>query len=42
AVEQFLRDELGRRFAADAVMGEEAGGTISPTGRTWVVDPIDG
>ena len=42
AVEQFLRDEIARRFPADTVMGEEFGGQVATQGRTWIVDPIDG
>ena len=40
AVEQYIRDALARRFPGDAMLGEEAGGTIAD--RLWVVDPIDG
>jgi histidinol-phosphatase len=42
AVEDTVRLMLGERFPGDAVAGEERGGTISRTGRTWVLDPIDG
>lgn len=40
AVEQHIRDALAHRFPGDAMLGEEAGGTIAD--RLWVVDPIDG
>ena len=40
AVEKHIRDALARRFPDDAMLGEEAGGTIAD--RLWVVDPIDG
>jgi histidinol-phosphatase len=40
--ERFLRDELARRFAGDAVLGEEWPDTAGETPRTWVIDPIDG
>jgi myo-inositol-1(or 4)-monophosphatase len=40
AVEALIREEIGRRYPADAVLGEEGGGTAGH--RTWVVDPIDG
>ena len=40
AVEQLIRDALARRFPGDAMLGEEAGGTLAD--RLWVVDPIDG
>lgn len=42
AAEQFLRDELTRHFPDDAVVGEEFGATSGRSGRTWVIDPIDG
>jgi histidinol-phosphatase len=43
AVEEFLRAELGRRFPADQIIGEEQGAT-GPSGadRRWIIDPIDG
>ena len=40
AVEQYIREALARRFPGDAMLGEEAGGTLAD--RLWVVDPIDG
>lgn len=42
AVEDLVRDRLGRLFPGDAVLGEEGG--LHGDGRdgTWVVDPIDG
>ncbi len=42
AVEQYLRDELAERFPQDTVMGEEFGGELATSGRTWIIDPIDG
>jgi histidinol-phosphatase len=41
AVEDAIRLVLASDRPADAVLGEEGGGTLGP-GRTWVVDPIDG
>jgi histidinol-phosphatase len=41
AVEDAIRAILANEVPADAVAGEELGGTIG-AGRTWVVDPIDG
>jgi histidinol-phosphatase len=41
AVEDAIRAILANDVPADAVAGEERGGTIG-AGRTWVVDPIDG
>lgn len=42
AVEASLRDVLSRERPADAVLGEEYGGTAVFAGRQWVIDPIDG
>ena len=42
AAERFLREELGRRFPDDAVIGEEEAYSAGSSGRTWVIDPIDG
>lgn len=42
AAEDFLRDELARRYPADGVVGEEGGTTGGTSGRRWVIDPIDG
>ena len=41
AVETMVRDELARRFPADAIRGEE-GGSEGSGDRVWIVDPIDG
>lgn len=41
AVEDAIRRVLADARPADAVLGEERGGSVGP-GRTWVVDPIDG
>ncbi|GAB3509573.1 histidinol-phosphatase [Amycolatopsis cihanbeyliensis] len=42
AVEDAIRARLGTARPADAVAGEERGGAAGDTGRTWVLDPIDG
>lgn len=42
AVEAMIRQELSAAFPEDAFLGEEGGGGISPSGLTWVLDPIDG
>ncbi len=42
ATEAFVRDELARLFPDDAVIGEEHPDTGGRSGRTWIVDPIDG
>jgi myo-inositol-1(or 4)-monophosphatase len=41
-VEAFLRDALSHAFPADGFLGEETGGSAGRSGRTWVIDPIDG
>lgn len=42
AVEEQLRKMLSRDRPADAILGEEYGGTAVFEGRQWVIDPIDG
>ena len=42
AAEAFLREALARRFPEDAVIGEEYPEEQGTSGRTWVIDPIDG
>lgn len=42
AAEEFLRLELARRYPGDAVIGEEFGNVEGSSGRSWVIDPIDG
>ncbi|GAA2664765.1 MULTISPECIES: histidinol-phosphatase [Actinosynnema] len=41
AVETAIRDLLAAERPADAIAGEEFGGSVG-AGRTWVLDPIDG
>jgi histidinol phosphatase-like enzyme (inositol monophosphatase family) len=40
--ETVIRDEIAATFPDDAVLGEEGGLAPGSSGRTWVVDPIDG
>ena|SRR5215469_3276221 len=40
--ERLLRRLLGAAWPKDTVVGEEYGGRIAPSGRCWLVDPIDG
>src|ERR671921_1342023 len=40
--EEFLISEISDRYPDDAILSEERGGEISPTGRTWLLDPVDG
>lgn len=42
AAESFLREALATRYPADAVIGEEHADTPGTSGRTWIIDPIDG
>ncbi|MDI5981596.1 histidinol-phosphatase [Amycolatopsis magusensis] len=42
AVEDAIRELLATERPDDAVAGEERGGDTRATGRTWVLDPIDG
>ncbi|WP_374195025.1 histidinol-phosphatase [Amycolatopsis sp. 195334CR] len=42
AVEDAIRELLAAERPDDAVAGEERGGEAAATGRTWVLDPIDG
>ncbi len=37
-----IRDLLGRQFPADGFLGEETGSSAGQSGRTWIVDPLDG
>ncbi len=40
--EEFLISEIRERYPEDAILSEERGGGISPTGHTWLLDPVDG
>jgi len=42
AAEAFLRENLAKRFPDDAVIGEEFPEEEGTSGRTWIIDPIDG
>ena len=42
AAERVIREVVAATFPRDGVHGEEAGLTAGSSGRTWVVDPIDG
>jgi histidinol phosphatase-like enzyme (inositol monophosphatase family) len=42
AAERFLREAIAADHPGDAVLGEEEDDTEGTTGRTWVIDPIDG
>ena len=40
--EKLLRRLLAERYPDDGVLGEEEGETPGTSGRTWILDPIDG
>jgi histidinol phosphatase-like enzyme (inositol monophosphatase family) len=42
AAERLIRDRLAARFPGDSVIGEEGDDRPGGSGRTWVIDPIDG
>jgi histidinol-phosphatase len=42
AAERLLREEIERRHPDDAILGEEEAPKPGTSGRTWIIDPIDG
>src|SRR5690606_38622846 len=42
AAERLLREEIAAALPDDTVRGEEEGDRVGTSGRTWVIDPIDG
>jgi fructose-1,6-bisphosphatase/inositol monophosphatase family enzyme len=40
--ENLLVEAIEERYPNDSILSEERGGDISPTGRSWVLDPVDG
>ena len=42
AAEKAMRDLIAATFPDDAIVGEEFGDTAGASGRSWVLDPIDG
>ena len=42
AVEQAIREYLGKHRSDDAIIGEEFGTSVDNTDRAWIIDPIDG
>ena len=42
SIERMLREQIEGAFPDDRVLGEEEGGSHDPSGRLWIVDPIDG
>lgn len=41
-IEEFLVEEISKRYPDDAILAEERGGGVSEGGRTWLLDPVDG
>jgi len=42
SIERTLREAIEVAFPHDRILGEEEGGSHDPTGRVWILDPIDG
>jgi histidinol-phosphatase len=42
AAERAIRDRLAERAPGDGIVGEEHGETPGRSGRTWLIDPVDG
>ena len=40
--EEAIRSVISTHFPADSILGEEGGGAAWDSGRTWIVDPLDG
>lgn len=40
--ERLIRDEIRRVYPDDGIFGEEQGRSAGTSGRTWIIDPIDG
>jgi myo-inositol-1(or 4)-monophosphatase len=40
--EELMVDAIRKRYPDDAILSEERGGEISASGRTWLLDPVDG
>jgi myo-inositol-1(or 4)-monophosphatase len=40
--EDLMVSAIRERYPEDAILSEEQGGEISTTGRTWLLDPVDG
>ncbi len=42
SAERYLRERIASSFPGDAVVGEEEPDSAGSSGRTWIIDPIDG
>ncbi len=42
AAERYLREQIGQAFPTDTIIGEEEDNRDGTSGRSWIIDPIDG
>lgn len=42
AIELYFAEEMKKAFPDDRMLGEEFSASLEPSGRTWILDPIDG
>jgi 3'(2'), 5'-bisphosphate nucleotidase len=42
ASDEFIRGELTRLFPDDGILSEESAYLVGKSGRTWIIDPLDG
>lgn len=40
--EEMMISAIQERYPQDAILSEESGGEVSESGRTWLLDPLDG
>ena len=40
--EELMVNAIEERYPHDAILSEERGGSVSESGRTWLLDPVDG
>jgi myo-inositol-1(or 4)-monophosphatase len=40
--EELMVNAIGERYPDDAILSEEMGGSVSESGCTWLLDPVDG
>jgi myo-inositol-1(or 4)-monophosphatase len=40
--EELMVNAIEERYPDDAILSEERGGSVSESGRTWLLDPVDG
>lgn len=42
SAEDYIREQINKRYPDDGIVGEEHGVETSQSGRRWIIDPIDG